>query len=136
MLISKLLIKFSSGDASWIDLKIQNQSGLLIFGDEPSRMGVATEAVITAYVPRITSTGNELMRKLTALGCLCLAIKSNGDRWVLGTDDQPCSVSYSLSDGGKAGSRSGYEITIKCAFGARFQSFDSLTDGGIIAITE
>ncbi|HMM12480.1 MAG TPA: hypothetical protein PKE03_10340 [Bacteroidales bacterium] len=136
MLITRVLVKTSSSDASWIDLKIQNQSGVIILNDQAVREGNATEAVITAYTPGITPGRLATMKSLAALGCICMAIAHTGYRWYLGTDDMPCSFAYSAADGGKAGSRSGFDITLKSTFGARLQSFESITDGGNIAITE
>jgi hypothetical protein len=135
MLIKTLAYKFASGYANWVEIPIQNQSANLISENSKRREGKLTTTEITAYVPHSSQTKHEAFNQLTAAGGLFVAITPGNDKYFLGTDSQKAVFTFENIEGGKAGSRGGYNIKIlsKTASPLNFKSFQSALDSSIIA---
>lgn len=138
MLIKTIAYKFASSDASWKNIPLQNQSAVFDETFEKVRQGPLRSAVITAYVPHITDGLDLAFEKLAFKGGLFVAITPEQDKYYLGSDAIKATFVLQKVDGGPAGSKSGYNITIsvKSASGAVFKSFLSEGEGGNIVVED
>lgn len=136
MLLKNIYFKLASSETHWTDLKIQNQSGILHQQAGNARPGPLREVEITAYIPHITPERQALLSKLSAAGGIFLAVTNTGGQWRIGSDILKARFQYAEMDGNKAGSRSGYlvSITLKSTIDAAFKSFESLGSSANIAV--
>ncbi len=135
MLIKTLAYKFASADANWTEIPIQNQSCNLFSDNQLVREGKLTTTEITAYVAHTSQSRHDVFNDLTAKGALFVAITPGNDKYYLGTDTARAAFTFENVDGGKAGSKRGYNIKIllKSASPLNFKSFQSQLDSSIIA---
>ena len=138
MLIKTLAYKLASSETSWKNIPLQNQSGVFEELFERSRSGPLRSAVVTGYVPHINDALDAAFEKLSFKGGLFVAVTPEQDKYFLGSDAMRATIVTQKVDGGPAGSKSGYNITIsvKSAAGAVFKSFLSEGEGGNIVVTD
>ncbi len=127
MLISTVAYKINSSDYNWTKLPIQNSSIQFSEKSKQNRPGTTFPLTIMGYIPHITNERDEEYARLAAAGGLFLLMNANGDRYYCGNDALRANFEYEKVDGGKPGSKSGYqfEITLFSPDAALFQSFNA-----------
>ncbi len=111
MLIKKIAFRFISTEP-WTEIPFQNGSAKMVESNSISPAGTLFALNVNAYVAHISDEKDAHYAKLATGGGLFLLLTQEGHNYRIGSLELRASFTYERMDGGGAGSKSGYNISI------------------------
>lgn len=126
MIIKSLEYKFTE-NGSYSPITIRQGSGYFQEDIKQTRAGVLFTAEITAYVPVIDETKQELIDSLVRRPAIFRIQDPEGLEYIIGTDDEPATFTAIKKLGPTPGVAYGWDIKITClsVLGSEMSSFIS-----------